>query len=90
MLYPELKKGRRTMSRGLNTRIQKLDARRRNDGAILLFWRMPGKDVATVVKAAKNDGLFASGDRVICVEWLGEDPMPAPRWSKSERDLSEQ
>jgi hypothetical protein len=89
MLYPELKKGCRTMSRGLNTRIQKLEACRHSDGEMLLLWRPPGKDVATVVEAAKTAGLFASGDLVISAEWLGEDPMPAPRWFKSERDLSE-
>jgi hypothetical protein len=67
------------MSRGLVTRLHKLEARRRNEGEILLLWRRPGKDVAAVAKAT---GLLASGDRVISAEWLGDDPMPAPRWVK--------
>ena len=70
------------MSRGLATQLHKLEARRRNEGEILLLWRQPGKDVAGVAKAAKCAGLFASGDRVISAEWLGHDPMPEPRWVK--------
>jgi hypothetical protein len=68
------------MTRGLVTRIRKLETRRRNEAEILLLWRMPGKDVATAATAAKNAGLFVSGDQVISLEWLGDDPMPAPRW----------
>lgn len=89
ILHAGLTTGRRTMSRRLNTRIRKLEAARHSDDEILLLWRPPGKDAATVVEAAKTAGLFASGDLVISAEWLGEDPMPAPRWFKSERDLSE-
>ena len=70
------------MSRGLVTRLHRLEARRRNEGEILLLWRQPGKDVAGVAKAAKSARLFASGDRVMSAEWLGDDPMPAPRWVK--------
>jgi hypothetical protein len=70
------------MSRGLVTRLHKLEARRRNEGEILLLWRGLGKEATAVAKAAKGAGLFASGDRVISAEWLGDDPMPAPRWVK--------
>ena len=70
------------MSRGLVSRLHKLEARRRNEGEILLLWRQPGKDVAGLAKAAKSAGLFASGDRVMSAEWLGYDPMPMPRWIK--------
>lgn len=62
----------------MNTRIRKLEAARHSDGEILLLWRMPGTDVAPAANAAKNAGLFSSGDRVISAEWLGTDPMPAP------------
>jgi hypothetical protein len=70
------------MSRGLVSRLHKLEARRLSEGEILLLWRQPGKHVAAVTKAAKEAGLFASGDRVISAEWLGHDPMPEPRWVK--------
>jgi hypothetical protein len=70
------------MSRGLVTRLHKLEARRRNEGEILLLWRRPGKDISPVASKAKSARLFASGDRVISAEWLGEDPMPVPRWVK--------
>jgi hypothetical protein len=32
------------------------------------------------VSEAVADAHFAAGDRVICAEWFGENPMPAPRW----------
>lgn len=68
------------MSRGFVSRIQKLESRRRNEGEILLLWRLPGQDVATAAKAARSAGLFVSGDRVVSAAWLGNDQMPAPRW----------
>ena len=42
----------------------------------------PGQDVAAISQAARRAGLFTSGDLVISADWLGEDPMPAPRWVK--------
>jgi hypothetical protein len=70
------------MSRGLAGRIEKLEARRREDGEMLLLWRLPGQDVAAISQAARRAGLFTSGDLVVSAEWLGEDPTPAPRWVK--------
>ena len=32
------------------------------------------------MKAAVSEAKFAPGDRVICVEWFGDGPLPAPRW----------
>jgi hypothetical protein len=58
------------------SRIIKLEARRQRPNEILLIWRRPDADV----KAATNGAKFASGDRVICAEWFGDDPLPAPRW----------
>ena len=78
------------MSRGLVTRIQKLEARRRNEGEILLLWRSPGKDISPVASAAKGVGLFASGDRVMSLEWLGDDRMPKPRWVAADRGAQRQ
>lgn len=57
-------------------RIIKLEARRQRPNEILLIWRRPDADV----KAAASGAKFAPGDRVICVEWFGDDPLPAPRW----------
>jgi hypothetical protein len=45
-----------------------------------LLWRLPGQDVQTVAEAAKSAGLYVPGDKVISMEWLSDDPMPAPRW----------
>jgi hypothetical protein len=70
------------MSSSLFTRIEKLESRRGTDGQVLLIWLTPGEDVTAAVLAANKAGLFGSGDLVMCVEWLGDDPMPKPRWLK--------
>jgi hypothetical protein len=70
------------MSSSLFTRIEKLESRRRTDDQVLLIWLIPGEDVDAAVLAANKAGLFGSGDLVMCVEWLGDDPMPKPRWLK--------
>lgn len=64
------------MTRNVVARIVKLEARRQRPNEILLVWRRPDADV----EAAANGAKFAPGDRVICVEWFGDDPLPAPRW----------
>jgi hypothetical protein len=58
------------------SRIIKLEARRQRPNEILLIWRRPDADVKAAIGGAK----FAPGDRVICAEWFGDDPLPAPRW----------
>jgi hypothetical protein len=72
------------MTSSLFTRIEKLETRHRNDGQVLLLWIKPNEDVNAAALAANTAGLFASGDLVICVEWLGTDPMPKARWLKRE------
>ena len=62
--------------RNVEARIVKLETRRQRPKEILLVWRIPGQEVRTAVATAR----FAPGDRVICVEWFGEDPPPAPCW----------
>ncbi|MGY3472462.1 hypothetical protein [Bradyrhizobium ottawaense] len=57
-------------------RIVKLEARRPRSKEILLVWRQPDADVKGAASAAK----FAPGDRVICLEWFGDGPLPAPKW----------
>jgi hypothetical protein len=62
--------------RNISNRVEKLEARRRRPDELLLIWRCPGAPVSEAVADAR----FATGDRVICAEWFGENPMPAPRW----------
>ena len=62
--------------RNISNRVEKLEARRRRPDELLLIWRCPGAPVSEAVADAR----FAAGDRVICAEWFGENPMPAPRW----------
>lgn len=64
------------IARNVEARIVKLEDRRRRPDEILLVWRKPGSNVQGAVSGAK----FAPGDRVVCAEWFGEDPMPKPRW----------
>ena len=64
------------IARSLETRIVKLEASRRRPNELLVVWRRPGGDV----KAAVSEAKFAPGDRVICLEWFGDGPLPAPRW----------
>ena len=64
------------IARDLETRIVKLEARRRRPDELLLIWRRPGFAVSEAIADAR----FAAGDRGICAEWFGENPMPPPRW----------
>lgn len=76
-------------SRNIITRIEKLEARRRNDDEMLLIWRMPEEDADAAVLSANKGGLFGSGDLVLCAEWYGDLAPPAPRWIKRfEADVS--
>ena len=70
--------------RSLETRIVKLEAGRRRPNEMLVVWRRPGGDV----RAAASEAKFAPGDRVICLEWFGDDPLPAPRWHSKGLELS--
>src|SRR4051812_25995547 len=64
------------MARNVAARIIKLEAQRQRPNEMLLIWRRPDADV----KAAASAVNFAPGDRVICLEWFGDDPLPAPKW----------
>ena len=64
------------IARSLETRVAKLEASRRRPNELLVVWRRPGGDV----KAAVSEAKFAPGDRVICLEWFDDGPLPAPRW----------
>jgi hypothetical protein len=72
------------IARNLETRIKKLEASRRRPNELLVVWRRPGGDV----RAAAREAEFAPGDRVICLEWFGDGPLPAPRWHDKGLKLS--
>ena len=63
-------------ARNVEARIIKLEVARRRPDEILLIWREPDQAVALAISSAK----FGPGDKVICAEWFGEDPMPQPKW----------
>jgi hypothetical protein len=62
--------------RNADARLIKLEVRRRRPDELLLIWRQPG----AALTAALADARVSAGDRVICAEWLGKGPAPAPRW----------
>jgi hypothetical protein len=64
------------IARNIENRIVKLEASRQRPDELLLVWRRPDTDVRASISGAR----FASGDRVICAEWFGDDPLPEPRW----------
>jgi hypothetical protein len=61
--------------RNIEARIEKLETSRRRPDQILLVWRKPDSDVA----AAVANAVYAAGDKMICAEWFGEMPPPAPK-----------
>ena len=63
-------------SKNVAARIIKLETHRQRPNEILLIWRQPDADV----KAAASEAKFSAGDRVICAEWFGDGPLPAPNW----------
>ncbi len=67
-------------ARSITTRIEKLEARRRNDDEMLMLWRKPGTEIDAAVLSANKAGLFGSGDSVLCGEWYGEGDPPTARW----------
>jgi hypothetical protein len=69
-------------ARNLKTRIEKLEASRRHVDETLVIWRRPGADVASALTNVR----YAPGDRVICLEWHGEGPIPEPKWHRDVRE----
>ena len=61
-------------ARSIENRLVKLESHRRNPNQIMVVWRIPGMDVRMAIDA----GNFGNGDKVICAEWFGEGPPPAP------------
>ena len=67
--------------RSLESRVGKLEVLRRRPDEMLVIWRRPGGDITEALRGAS----FAKGDKVICVEWFGDDsPLPEPRWYRDQ------
>ena len=67
--------------RNLESRIEKLEARRTRADEVLIVWRQPDGDVAQALINVR----FGAGDRIICAEWYGSGPLPKPKWSPNLR-----
>jgi hypothetical protein len=63
-------------ARNIESRIEKLETSQRRPDHLLLVWREPDSDVA----AAVANAVYAAGDKMICAEWFGDLPPPAPKW----------
>ena len=54
---------------------------------MLVVWRRPDAEVSS----ALSNVTFASGDRVICLEWYGDGHIPEPKWYRDVcNELSEE
>lgn len=75
-------KGNAAMTmRNVESRLSKLEARGQRADQFLAVWREPGADIAGALADAK----FATGGRVVCFEWFGDGPPPAPKWHRNSR-----
>ena len=63
-------------ARNVVARIIKLEASQRRQNGLLLVWRKPDADLREAMSGAN----YSPGDKVICVEWFGNKPMPSPKW----------
>ena len=46
---------------------------------------IPGQNRIRHVASAVADAKFSGEDRVICFEWFGDGPPPAPKWHRNIR-----
>ena len=69
-------------ARNLKTRIEKLEALRKHIDEMLVVWRRPDAEVSSTL----SNVTFVPGDRVICLEWHGDGPIPE---RKRHRDVRE-
>ena len=75
--------------RGVETRLRKLEVKRRPAGAFFLAWGRSEAEIERTVADAKAGGSIGRGDTLVRVLWTGQDTMPASRWIGSCRgDLS--
>ena len=75
------------MVRSIESRIAKLEALRKHRDETPVVWRLPGTDPSEAIAGASH----GPGDRVICLEWYGEGPLPQPKWHRSvSRGLSKE
>lgn len=66
------------MSRNYAARIVKLEAKTTRPNELLVIWRKPGTDIRTAIASEQ----FASGNKVICLEWHVNGKPPAPKWHR--------
>lgn len=65
-------------TRNLESRLVKLETKTTRPDELLVIWRKPGADICTAVAGQQ----FASGDKVICPEWIGDADPPSPKWHR--------
>lgn len=72
------------IARNLESRLVKLETRTARPNEMLVIWRKPGADIWTTVAGEQ----FASGDKVISPEWIGDAEPPAPKWHRDRLSAS--
>ncbi len=74
--------------RGIETRLRKLEAKRRPPEAVFfLAWGRDEAEIERTVADAKAGGDIGRGDTVVRAVWTGHNGTPPSRWVK-DRDLS--
>lgn len=71
-------------ARNLQYRLMKLETRTARPDEMLVIWRKPGTDIRTAIAGQR----LASGDKVICPEWIGDTEPPLPTWYRDRLSAS--
>jgi hypothetical protein len=89
-LHPGLSALAMPTMRGIETRLRKLEAKRRPaEGEFFLVWGRSPVETEQAVAAAKAQGTVGRGDTVVRALWTGQNGGPPSRWIGSSRgDLS--
>src|SRR4051794_31762390 len=78
------------MIRGLETRLRKLEAKRRPAEAVFyLAWGRDAGEVERTVASARESGIIGSGDMLVSALWTAPEDMPVPRWVGGTDKLSD-
>jgi hypothetical protein len=71
----------------LENRLAKLERLRcPADSLFYLLWHAPEDDAECLVAEAGERGEIAQGDPLVCLPWLGPEPVPVPRWIVNKTD----
>ena len=77
------------MSRGIETRMRRLEAKRPPEDLLLVVWGRDEAELARKVEELRASGVIREGDEPLPVIWPLDAPMPESRWA-APREMSDQ